>query len=447
MDTKKKLFHLSNLVNKKNKLQQQLINYQNQKKTYICNFNTNIPSLNDNNIIINLQQKKNDLEIIIKNYKENINDLSKNKSELYIVLKKLPNELQEKINVEEIIFQEEIDRIKQTHIDLDNQIIQFSYNIFDSKENLYNNIQQKKKQLDTESNILNDIQINAHYNRFNIIQSLKQKKQNKIQHLDTLKQYQNNLNTINNKIEQLKKEQNDLKLFKSKWIDAYHNENQNLVIISSIVNIELFNSLDLNQQITMIDNIISSLDKQISQNYTLFQKIDLQYNNYIESRQKNILEKDLIINNKKDNFKDCYKLQKEKKIYIEEELKKLQLNHINFEKELIEPIIVEYIENIKQLDKDLENANERLNIMKTRLQNYYDTTKLEIVEQINKIDEELKKIKNIMDSIINELGMINSDIKKYNDNYGIIIDLDSKIMKIEMDLKQIEEECKMLEKN
>ena len=446
MDTKKKLFHLSNLANKKNKLQQQLINYKNNKNTYLSNFSSQQPY--DNTIIINLQKQKNDLESIIKSYKESINQLSKNKSDLYIILKKLPNELQDKIKAEEIIYDEEIDRIKQTYIDLDTQLLQQSYTIYDLKENLSCHINNKIKELNIESTILNNIQLNAHSNRLDILQSLKQKKIDKHQHLDTIKQFHTNLDTINCKIDNFKKDKNELQLFKSTWIDAYYNNNQNLITIpSSINNVTIFNSLELNKQIEIIDNIINVLNKQILQHHNLSQKILLQLTDYNQSRQTKILENDLIINDKQYSFKDSYKLQKEKKQCLEEELKHLRCKHSNFEKESIEPIIVEYMNNVKQLEKDVDNANKRLDIMKIRLQDNYNNTNIEVKTQINNIDKELKEIKTIMDNIINEVGVINSDIKIYNDTYGIINDLDKKIIKVELEIKQIDEECKMIENN
>lgn len=435
MDAKKKQFHLSNLKLKLNKLNEQLQTYQKDKQ--ICLDQTNISDLaNYKQQLQNIESEKQQLSSNIKNIKDSINTLSRDKSNLILTLKKLPNDIQIQLQQEKLIHQEELYRINETYKELNNQYIESIYHLFDSKNELNQNINQKTSELEVKINELHKIQTDAHSNRHNIIQSLKQKKQDKLQQLDKLQNFKNNIDTISGKINNLKLEKEQLKSFKSKWIDSYYDINSTCTIPPTININTNFKTLDLNSQIDIIDSAILRLDKEINKNIIVLDKIQL-YNITSTNNTQNIYQHNLNTHSK-HSFKDQYKLQKEMKLSTEQDLLELQKQLDNFEEYKCNPIINEYYQKINELYIDKQKANERLDIMKKRIQETFtDTTEL-LNNQINSINNNLINYKNEIDLINNKITCLDIKLQNTNVNYNNLIDIDNKIKKLEIDIKQIE---------
>lgn len=440
MDEKKKKFHQSNLKLKLNKLNELLTNYKNEKQ--ICLDTIHITDLqNYKQQIQNIESTKNQLLSNIKNIKDSINTLSREKSILILNLKKLPDDIQNQLQQEEFINKEEIQRINETLKELNNNYIESIYNLFDSKNELQQQINSKTLELELQINELNKIQTDAHSNRHTIIQSLKDKKQQKLQHIDLLQNFKNNINSINTKINKLKLEQEQLKLFKSKLIDSYYDLNI-ISIIPTIYN-ENFKDLDLNNQIDIIDSTILRLDKEINNNIIILNKIQLQYNAFIKNNNQQVIEHNLY-NHKKQNFKDEYKSQKEIKLLLEQCVLNLQDKYINFENICFNPVLNEYYQKINELYIDKKKANERLDIMKNRIQEFFLNTKNDIDTKINSIDNQLKMKKDEIDNINNQIMILDTQLQNNNTKYNNLIDIEDKIIKLQNDIYNIEKDIEFI---
>ena len=433
MDAKKKQFHLSNLKLKLNKLNEQLQTYQKDKK--ICLDQTNIGDLeNFKEQLQNIESEKQKLLFNIKNVKDTINNLSRDKSNLLLTLKKLPDDIKNQLQQEELIYEEEIHRINETYKELNNQYIESIYHLFDSKNELNKNINLKSNELELQINELHKIQTDAHSNRHDIIKSLKQKKQIKLQQLDKLQNLKDNINYIYTKINNLKLEQELLKSFKSKWIDSYYDSNITCTIPHCLNNPN-FNNLDLNNQIDFIDSTILRLDKEIDNNIIVLNKTQVNHNISTHNTNQNYLN-----THSKNSFKDQYKLQKEIKSSTEQNLLELQKQFDNFEEYKCNPIINEYYQKINELYKEKHKASERLDIMKNRIhETFINTTEL-LTNKINSINTNLKNYKDNIDFFNDKITSLDMQIQNNNVNYNNLIEIDDKIKKLEIDIKQIEKD-------
>jgi len=158
-------------------------------------------------------------------------------------------------------------------------------------------------------------------------------------------------------------------------------------------------TLTINEKIDLIDNFMNSNINEINYINKKMNKIETLNNTII-----NETKKDNSINNVKIiNYKDKYKIAKEKKQNLQFKLEKLLEKYNNYESIAIHLINNKFNDKIKELDYDILRANNRFEIIKFRLRNEEEKNNLISEETINNIKIELSKNENDIIKVSNEI--------------------------------------------
>jgi hypothetical protein len=359
----------------------------------------------------------------IKNL-ENTKKLNKNKisdtqtyiSKLEEELKYHPDTIKDKIDNEDNIYNDEIDRINNDKEEIEQNNIQTINNAIIDKDNLIKEIDLIKNNIQNQTSIINNIQILCHSSRKNLLDSLKEQKQLKLIVNNNI----NNLNITSNvfiqNINNLEIDIINLIEFKKLLVDSEYNtdntdntDNTQLNEYYSYYKIDI--NLLLNDKISFIDNLITNnkqtillqqRHKQISENINKLQ-ITESLNTYNTTN-----------NNKVLTYKDKFKIEKEKKKYLETILAdKLNLYN-NYEKLVIDKINNLYEIQLKELDIDTINALDRLNITKIRINLENENNKNKLKEKLDTNYLELEKLHLDILNASSQIKLLSTQIEKAN---------------------------------
>lgn len=403
-------------LNDKLKYKQSIFDDLHNKNNNSVNLSIDLDTLN-NNIL--------KLETLKLTHKKSINDLTLNISEIKNKLKEYPDIIIENINKENNILNDEIERINNDRIEITNNHIEEIKKAYIDKEQLLKNINLHKEKINYHDDYINNIQIELHKSRKNIIEQLKVKKINKNNVNNELKNNNETINSFKNKINQLKQNNNELKIFKEIVINCEYNLEYNTIILDEYYNkFNINKELAINETIDLIDNFTNSNINDI--NY-INKKI-----NKTESINNNILNESKNKNTNTNNFKvmtykDTYKLAKEKKKELQFEIDKLLEKYNNYEILIINIINNKFQDEIKDLDLDMKRANDRFEIIKIRLKNEEEKNKIIVHEKINNINNEILYNESNIIKVSNEI----KELIKNRDSYQSI-NLEMKKLNIEI---------------
>lgn len=403
-------------LNDKLKYKQSIFDDLHNKNNNSVNLSIDLDTLNNN--ILNLETLK-------LTHKKSINDLTLNISEIKNKLKEYPDIIIENINKENNILNDEIERINNDRIEITNNHIEEIKKAYIDKEQLLKNINLHKEKINYHNDYINNIQIELHKSRKNIIEQLKVKKINKNNVNNELKNNNETINSFKNKINQLKQNNNELKIFKEIVINCEYNLEYNTIILDEYYNkFNINKELAINETIDLIDNFTNSNINDI--NY-INKKI-----NKTESINNNILNESKNKNTNTNNFKvitykDTYKLAKEKKKELQFEIDKLLEKYNNYEILIINIINNKFQDEIKDLDLDMKRANDRFEIIKIRLKNEEEKNKIIVHEKINNINNEILYNESNIIKVSNEI----KELIKNRDSYQSI-NLEMKKLNIEI---------------
>ena len=375
-----------------------------------------------------LDQIKN-LENTKKINKNKINDTQTYISKLEEELKYHPDTIKDKIDYEDNIYNDEIERINNDKIEIENNNIQTIINTNIDKDNLIKEIDLVKNNIQEQTCIINNMQILCHSSRKNVLDSLKEKKQLKIIVNNSI----NNLNITSNlfiqNINNLELDIVNLLEFKKLLVDDEYDEsnsNSNTQLTEYYSQYNIDTNLSLNDKLNLLDNLI------INNNQTII--LQQKHKQISENINKLEINESLNIynttnNNKVLTYKDKFKIEKEKKKYLETILEdKLNLYN-NYETLVIDKINNTYKKQVKELEIDTINALDRLNITKIRINLENENNRTNLKEKLDSNYLELQKAHLDILNATNEIKLLNTQIEKVNSINSELSILEDKMKK------------------
>jgi len=411
-----------------------------------------------NDIILNLNIKKTAVEkdISIANNNENIDNfkINKNLENEKIVLEskqqiikqtisKTSSEIQSyesdiininimhenNLNNEDIILKEELLRIEEQKKNVIEENIKKLELAFIDKQNLYNDIEIIKNELEIQNNYISEIQISLHSSRKQTLEELHNKKQNRIINSQSIDNYKITESIFNDQIIELETINLEIIDFKKNIIDFQYNNEDNTKLTNYYKKYNLDINLSINEKITILDNILNNNNNKIN-------SLNLKY---VKQKNKNDIRiKDIVDTYNKSNrikvigYKDQFKIEKEKRTNLENILKTLTDKYDTFDSIIINNINNDLINANNELEDDISRSDDRLNIMKLRIIDEYtyelnnkinliENNKNKLVDLSNEFNDTIVELDNIKDNIkkLNyiriEIDNLNSEIKKYED--------------------------------
>ena len=453
---KRKQFQLQLLSNKLAEYTTKLGNLK-SKQSELVNSIHNVftqNTLEDKNKHYLLEQKK-ILEARIQEYKNNLSNCRNEYTHLNHQTKLLPGQLETNKKQELAIYEEEIQNItgrtqeaKQAHLE---QLASLEV----EKSNLSTQILDLQNQLAASNDNISSIQENAHAYRKNTILELQQKKQQKQTITTTLEElnknkelYTTNSNTVSNQLDSLIE-------LKTQIINTYYaNPGANLENILNIPNArellpnEIFDiSTDTNSS-ELLNGIISYLDKQIQ---------DARYQLSSITKKTSRLDKTITttandLKSKLDtgtrvkvvSYKDNYKSAKLVKTTLEAELGKLQAKLNSWDIEVIDSAKLEYKMILDSLEAEKQRAQERLNIMTSRIINEYESDIITLASKIRQVENGLSETNNLLNQTSQELATLQEQITKNNSAEIELDKINMQIANMELAIEKIQQDINSL---
>ena len=419
-----------------------------KRNSIIANDNNNINdsnntnNTNDTNKIKELQNLKTSLELEQQILKKNISNISNEIKQYENYLESLNLMHLNNINNEDNIYKEELSRIEEQKANIieDNKKnLELAYI---DKQNLYNNIELIKNELNIQNNKISQIQIISHSNRKTILDDLHQKKKDKLINQQSINTYKDNETFVLNQITTLENSNNKIIDFKTNIINSNYNietDDTKLLNYYNEYNIDI--NLSINEKITILDKIFNDNENKIK---LINLKCEKQKN------RNDMIIKDIIDNYNKTNrikilgYKDQFKIEKEIRNNLENILNNMTNDYNTFDDIIIGNINNDFLNMNNELENDILRSYSRLNIMKNRIIDDFNNeteNKKQLIEnnknklldlhnQFNNIIVELENVKTNTKNtniIINEITNIDNEIEKYQ---SIILQMSNDIEKI-----------------
>ena len=426
---KKKQFQIQTVQSKLDNYKQTLTTLLESHKQLSNNLELNNPNYDN---LDKLNSNKIVLENTLKELKKNIAKTTNNITKLSYSLKELPSIRINKYNEEELILKQEIDRIElqkiEDRVKYDKSIEQAHLD----KLKLIDDISIIQNAILEQNNIILQIQTNTHSSRKDTLLQLHQKKEDK----NNIKKQINNINIIdnlvNNQIIELKHTIKNLEEFKIMLVDKIYNTNTNTdnstdTLDNYYVDFNIDKELLLNDKINIIDikindlhNKINNITIKINKNKTSnTSRINTIIDNYNKTTRGKVIA-----------YKDSFKIEKEKKKQLQLILDTLNYQYDTFENNIISNINLNYTNIINELHFDIIRANERLIIMKFRINLEYETETNRIKDEISILNLNIielsktyfntnKELQNLLitidkeNSVGKDIAKLNEEIQKY----------------------------------
>ena len=426
---KKKQFQIQTVQSKLDNYKQTLTTLLESHKQLSNNLELNNPNYDN---LDKLNSNKIVLENTLKELKKNIAKTTNNITKLSYSLKELPSIRINKYNEEELILKQEIDRIElqkiEDRVKYDKSIEQAHLD----KLKLIDDISIIQNAILEQNNIILQIQTNTHSSRKDTLLQLHQKKEDK----NNIKKQINNINIIdnlvNNQIIELKHTIKNLEEFKIMLVDKIYNTNTNTdnstdTLDNYYVDFNIDKELLLNDKINIIDikindlhNKINNITIKINKNKTSnTSRINTIIDNYNKTTRGKVIA-----------YKDSFKIEKEKKKQLQLILDTLNYQYDTFENNIISNINLNYTNIINELHFDIIRANERLIIMKYRINLEYETETNRIKDEISILNLNIielsktyfntnKELQNLLitidkeNSVGKDIAKLNEEIQKY----------------------------------
>jgi chromosome segregation ATPase len=409
-----------------------------------------------------LEQKK----ILEARIQECKNDLSNSRSEytqLNHHIKLLPGQLETNKKQEFVIYQEEIQNIKGRTQEANQDYLDKLASLEVDKLNLSIQIQDLQNQLTESQNNLSSIQEHAHSYRKNTILELQQKKQDKIAIINTLDELNKTKEFYNTNSIDVSTLLDSLIELKTQVINSYYanpdaNPNANQHNILQIPNARellpaaLFDSnIDTNTNTSMdthsgelLNAVISYLDKQIQDTkYQLSSicKKATRLDKTITATANNLKTKQDTSSTSREkvvSYKDNYKNAKLIKTSLEERLNNLQARLNSWDVEVIDNVKHEYKMKLDSLAADTLRAQERLNIMTSRIISEHEADIITLAGKIKQVENEIAETNNLLKQTNQELAILLEDIAKNNSTKIELDKINTQIANVELAIAKIQ---------
>jgi hypothetical protein len=408
------------------------------------NNTNNTNNTNDTNKIKELQNLKTSLELEQQILKKNISNISNEIKQYENYLESLNLMHLNNINNEDNIYKEELSRIEEQKANIIEENKKNLELAYIDKQNLYNNIELIKNELNIQNNKISQIQIISHSNRKNILDDLHQKKKDKLIIQQSINTYKDNEIFSFNQITTLENSNDQIIDFKTNIINSNYNietDDTKLLNYYNEYNIDI--NLSINEKITILDKIFNDNENKIK-------LIKLKYKK--QKNRNDMTIKDIIdIDNYNKNnrikilgYKDQFKIEKEIRNNLENILNNMTNDFNTFDDIIIGNINNDFLNMNNELENDILRSYSRLNIMKNRIiDNFNNETEnkkqliennknklLDLHNQFNNIIVELENVKTNTKNtniIINEITNIDNEIEKYQ---SIILQMNNDIEKL-----------------
>ena len=429
------------------------------KQCELFNSIKNAPTQNilaDANNLDLLEQKK-ILETRIQEYKNNLSNSRSEHTKLNHQIKLLPGQLETNKNQEFVIYEEEIQNIKGRSQEANKDYLDKLASLEVDKINLSIQIQDLQNQLAESQNNLSSIQENAHSYRKNTILELQKNKQHKITITNTLDELNKTKEFyITNSID-VSSLLDSLIELKTQIINSYYanpdantDANPNNILQTpnarELLPTSLFDTIatDTNSS-ELLNAVISYLDKQIQ---------DAKYQLSSISKKTNRLDKTIITTSndlkiKQDtssstsrekvvSYKDNYKNAKLIKTSLAERLNDLQTRLDYWDIEVIDNATRNYKMTLESLEAETLRAQERLNIMTSRITNDNNADIITLANKIKQVENELSETNNLLKQTIRELTTLLEEITKKNSTKIELEQINTQIANVELAIAKIQ---------
>ena len=410
--------------------------------------NTNISIITKQLQINNLLEEKVSLDNNKKLIKLNINNLTLNISTLEEDLKTLPSKTKVKLQQEQSIYNDEIERIENNKIEEINTNIENINNAIINKDILLKEIELLKTNIEIQNNVISTIQITCHSSRKDILESLQHKKQMKINLNTNINNCDITKNTIIDKINNLQTTILYLIEFKKLLVDADYEIEQNetnqinLNKFYTLFNID--NTISLNDKLILIDILIDNNKNQVSLFTNKLNKTEIINNIIIQNDTNNYTKTNT---NKIITYKNNFKIEKTKLQELETLLEaKLNLYN-NYEILIIDKINNELKDKLDILELDKQKAIDRLKIIIIRMNKEFESNKKLIKNKILQNNMDIQQLDLEMSNTTNNIKLLNISIEKHNQLNDEIIILENKIKKCKEIIVQSEADLLTLSRN
>ena len=424
------------------------------------------------NKLIPFINKEKNLEVILMEKDKEIINLTEEKTKFNSILENIKNELKNKnleisslqsdiisLNNEKKLLGEEIDKNQNEITRLNNIIIDKDKIIEQSKSNListekkYNDLLQEQKR---ENNSINQRCLNMQ-NEINEFNNKLLKKERDINNLENsllknrekdnqifilkkqIKEQEDIINDIQNKLNLADKELQSLKTFNDERMKAFYSINhtdKNNNIISYVINKiqNLILCIDTQSNFILQENNLEENIIEIKEDFVLYDLLD---QNILLLKNKIINKYNDILRNNKENKNICL-MQKNQ---IDDLSQNMQLIENNYNDK-----INQYSQKINQLQKNIQNKNEEIKKLNSKLseitqkslgslsQNefikfyskFISRIKSELLDKLNLDDDmeeninenKINNILNVIDFYNEKLDRLNIFVKEY-ENYKI----------------------------
>ena len=392
------------------------------------------------------------LQQLKKDINTNVNTITNTKKKLL----NLDNVRDNKYLEEDNILIEEMNRLEEYIIEVSDTHEQSILSAYLDKDELSNNIELIKNEINIKNEIISGIQLKSHSSRKQILSDLHMKKQEKInnqQQINNIKETENeftsqiqSLENINIRIQEFKKLLIDSEYnldYDSSKLTEYYNE------FSLDTDFNMGVSMDVSMSVSVsINDKIAILDKLKNDNQYKINYINKKFNKHKiagNARVKTILD----TYNKVDRVKvitakDQYKIEKEKKTQLENILSEMSNIYNTFETCVIGNINNDLINTNNEIENDKIRANDRLNIMKQRILEEYENEKERLNNAITNIKSTLENIQIDFNNINQDIDNTKKMIEKEDIIGGELDKIDLEIIKYQNICKQIESDIENL---
>ena len=406
---------------------------------------------------LDLLEQKKILEARIQEYKNNLGNSRSEYTRLNHHIKLLPGQLETNKKQEFAIYQEEIQNIKGRTHEANQDYLDKLESLEVDKLNLSIQIQDLQNQLTESQHNLSSIQEHAHSYRKNTILELQQKKQQKTAITTTLDEFNKTKEFYNTNSIAVVSLLDSLIELKTQVINSYYanpdaNPDANQHNILQIPNARellpaaLFDtntSMDTNSG-ELLNTVVSYLDKQIQDaKYQLssISKKTTRLDKTITATANDLKTKQDISSTSREkivSYKDNYKNAKLIKTALEERLNYLQARFNSWDIEVIDNVKHEYKMKLVSLDADTLRAQERLNIMTSRIISEHETDIISLAGKIKQVENELAETNNLLKQANQELATLQEEIAKNNSTNIELEKINTQIRNVELAITRIQ---------
>ena len=472
MDIKKQQFHLANLNAKKLKLSNNLDTLSAQLSLLTTQQNaTESSSADDANTLYNqynqLQMQKASHIDTLKQTQIQITDCFQQKSQLQNTIKSIPLMKEAEIVSEQRIYTEELERINQLIIENNNAHIDVIYNEFDNKQALKQAIDILQTQLSTTTDTIIHIQEDAHKQRQTSITKLKQQKATKQNYQLCINTYNQQITYLNTQINALETQNTTIQTVKATIIanfyitdtanttvpidptvppvqpvppiptdttDTSTDTSSDTVLLLQELTIDpsLFNTLSINNKITLLDKHINSNTYQIQR---LHKSLSMVNRPDIPECLKTLQGGSI---NSIYSCKDSYKACKTECTGIEKTLNNSICKINGYDSVVIGECIAKYSSDHDDLQGEITYAKQRLSIMLERIDASFNSKSIVLQDQVTEMDNQLTLLVTLIANYQTQIAALDTLISSQYATITAINDIKLKIENIKVQLSQID---------